>query len=173
MVKFLFAIFVTAYLGFAFAATNSSPFLPEVNARFRTLEALPSNLSPTTNGIQNLRVARFQYDVANTGGTSSATAKSLGVTLPAGAIIWDGALHVDSIFIGASSVALACGSAPILATQAITSWTTSQIKAIGMVGTAASASAVVTACSVAATVTVANTTSGKLTGWLLYFVKGN
>lgn len=167
LLSFLFA-FLTLPV---FATTNSAPFLPEVNARFRTLEALPSYLGATTNGIGNARLARFKYDVAVTGGTSSASAKSLSVTLPAHALLWDGALYVDTAFTGASSVSLKCGSATFLASQTITSWTSGQIKAVVPVGTAAAAQDVgSSACDVSATVLLANTTAGKLTGWLLYFV---
>jgi hypothetical protein len=147
-----------------------APFIPEVDKRFNALEN-PSVNQPL-NGLWSLQVARAQYDVAVVGGTSSATAKSLGVTLPKNSIIWDGTIYVDTAFVGSSStVALLCGSAAILPAQGITSWSSGNIKAISAVGTAATAEDVGTsACAISVKNGTASTTAGKLTLWLQYVV---
>jgi hypothetical protein len=169
--KFLMSFLVAMCLSsFAFAGT---PYSPEVNKRFKTLEALPSNVSYTSTGISNLRVVRASFDSA-TMGTSSATAYSLGVTLPANALIWDGVLYVDSTFTpasGAGSVAIECeDSKNILADQTVNTWATGQKKALTPVGTAASAvSSIGAACAVSARVSAANVV-GKFTVWIMYFV---
>lgn len=149
---------------------TTKPFLPEIDVRFNTLEALPSSVGMTTNGIANLRVARFQYDFATNGGTIGT--KNLGVSLPANAIIWAGMFFIDTQFTGGggATVALKCGSATFFAATGITGYAASSFHAIVPVGSAATAQDVVTACDISSVHATANTTAGKLTGWLFYFV---
>lgn len=166
MLRFV-TLFVGLFLSFTvFAAT---PYSPEVNARFKKLEN--PNLALPAAQLGNMRVARVVFN-SDTMGTSSSTAYSLGVTLPANALLWDGVVYVTSTFTGTGSVALECeDSKNILADQTIaTGWTTGSKKAITPVGTAAAAvSSIGAACSISARVTNANVV-GKFDAWIEYFV---
>ncbi len=164
--SFLIAICLST---FAFAGT---PYSPEVNKRFKVLEALPANVSYTTSGISNLRVVRASFD-STTQGTSSATAYSLGVSLPANSLIWDGVLYVDSTFTGLGSVALECEDSKNIMSDKTASATlgaTGSKIALTPVGTAASAvSSIAASCAVSARISGANVV-GKFTVWIMYFV---
>lgn len=154
-----------------------TPFIPEVNKRFKTLEAsvgvlqaLPSAVAPTANGVGNMRVARVTFD-STTMGTSSATAYSLGVSLPAKSLLWDGVIYVTSGFTG-GSVALECEDAGNIkgATAAATYGATGSKLAIIPVGTAASAvNSIAASCVISAKVTGSDVV-GKFNAWIEYFV---
>lgn len=165
MGKFV-TLFLSLFLSFtAFAAT---PYSPEINKRFKVLEALPSNVSYTASGISNLRVARVSFN-SDTMGTSSSSAYSLGVTLPANSLIWDGVVYVTSAFSGSGSVALECeDSKNIMADQTVSAMTLGSKKALTPVGTAASAiTSIASACAISARVSAANV-AGKFNAWIFY-----
>lgn len=166
--RLFITLFAALFLSFtAFAAT---PYPPEINKRFKVLEALPSNLTYTTNGLGNLRVARVAFD-STTMGTSSATAYSLGVSLPANSLIWDGVVYVTSAFTGSGSVALECeDSKNIMADQTVSTFTAAAKKALTPVGTAASAvTSIAASCAISARVSNANVV-GKFNAWIFYLV---
>lgn len=167
--SFLVAVF-SVFMFMEMTAFAGTPYSPEVNKRFKLLEALPSNVAPTVNGIGNMRVARVSFD-STTQGTSSASAYSLGVTLPANSLIWDGVVYVTSAFSGSGSVALECeDSKNIMADQTVSGMTLASKKALTPVGTAASAVAGIgAACAISARVSNANVI-GKFDAWIEYFV---
>lgn len=93
----------------SFAA--STPFIPEVERRFQTLEALPANQSYTADGISNVRIARATYGVTEHGG--SIAPHTLGVSLPAKALIRQVWFQITEQFVdaGSGTVALSCEDA--------------------------------------------------------------
>ena len=175
--------FITGFLALflfttAFAAT---PYPPEINRRFKNLETgvnnlgtTPSSTGATTNGIGYLRVARVSFD-STTQGTSSSTTYSLGATLPANALIWDGVVFTTSGFTNvgtAGSVAIECeDSKNIMADKSTgTLGATGTKTALTPVGTAATAvSSIAAACAISARVSNANVV-GKFDAWIEYFV---
>lgn len=156
---------------FTFATFAATPYPPEINKRFKALEAVTDLATPTTNGLQKMKVARVAFD-STTQGTSSATAYSLGVTLPANSLIWDGVIYTTSGFSGTGSVALECEDSKNIKgdTQVSTLGTTGTKTALLATGTAASAiSSIASACAISARISNANVV-GKFDAWILYFV---
>lgn len=86
-----------------FAAIKGAPFIPEEDIRFDALE----NQVNAAAGISRL-YAKAVYDVAVQGGSS--TAHSLGVVLPAGAVLTGLYVYINTAFTqtGAGSVSLQC-----------------------------------------------------------------
>lgn len=100
----------------ALADRRGSPFPPAIDKRFDEVE---DQLEDQTEAVGLARKqARFVYDVAVDGGSSTAN-KALGVTLPAGAILTKAMLYINTAFTdgGNGSVALQCGG-----TRNITGW---------------------------------------------------
>lgn len=168
MGKYLFLVVSTLYTLSAFAAT---PYSPEVNKRFKAIEASTSKVGSASNGLGYLKVARVSFD-STTQGTSSSTAYSLGATLPAKSVIWDGMIYVTSTFTSAGSVAIECeDSGNILATKLASSFgATGASVALLETGTPGSARVGIgAACAISAKVTGANVV-GKFVAWIFYFV---
>ncbi len=166
--KFLLLLTMTLFVSGAFAAT---PYPPEIDKRFKRIEAYTSNTGAAINGLGNMRVARVSFD-STTQGTSSATAYSLGVSLPAKALIWDGVVYTTSTFSGTGSVALECeDSKNLMADKAIaTLGATGTKTALAATGSAASAvSSIASACAISARISNANVV-GKFDAWIEYFV---
>lgn len=157
---------------FATTCLAATPYPPEINARFKKLEAVADTPLPTANGLQKMKVARVAFD-ATTMNTSGST-YSLGVTLPANAVIWDGMIYTSADFTaGTGTVALQCEDAGnIMAAKSATALSTKGTKtALTPVGTAASAVVgIAAACNISAVVATANLTAGKFVGWIEYFV---
>lgn len=155
---------------FAMNALAATPYPPEINARFNKLEAKADTDSPVTNGLQKMKVARVAFDGATMG--ASGTNTSLGVTLPANALLWDGVIYTSSTMGGSGSIALTCEDAGNIkaVTTASTFSTTGTKTALAMTGTAASAvSSIAAACPITANVTLGPVT-GKFDAWIEYFV---
>lgn len=149
-----------------------SSFRKTVTDRINSLIALPSSVDYTVEGISAQRVARFNYNTATDGG--SIGAHTLGVSLPAKAIITRSFFVVDTQFsdTGSGTVALSCEDANNIKTA--TDITGSSAGAIveGESTGAASAfkSSIASACEITATVAGSVQATGKLTGWVTYVV---
>jgi len=92
----------------AFADRRGSPFHPHDDMRFDELE---DQMEDTTEAASlSRKQARFVYDVAVDGGSSTAT-KNLGVTIPAGAVFIKAMLYINTAFTdsGTGSLAIQCG----------------------------------------------------------------
>lgn len=104
----------------AYADRKGSPFHPHDDKRFDEIE---DQLEDNTEAVGLARKsARFEYDVAVDGGSSTAT-KSLGVILPAGAVITSLYVYINTAFTdsGSGSVALQCaGTRDLMAYQDLT-----------------------------------------------------
>ncbi len=89
----------------SFAAIQGSPFQPEVDSRFDKIEQL------SNDGIQYAHVARATYSVAASGGAVGSY--SMGVSLPANAMITSGHVYFKSQFVdsGSGTLALKCEDA--------------------------------------------------------------
>lgn len=101
--KLLLVALLTCLSANAHAALQGAPYMPEVDQRFNQLE----NDSINNAGVAR-KYAKAVYDVAVQGGSS--TSHSLGVTLPAGAVITSILVYVNTAFTdsGAGSVGLQC-----------------------------------------------------------------
>lgn len=175
--RFFLFLLVTMFVTPLFAGT---PYIPEIDKRFNTdeanikaLQALPANLSDTVTGIGNLRVARVSFNGATVGNSSSYTLP-LGVTLPAGAIMYDGMVYVTSGFTNAlqGSIAIGCGlTTNILNTTnaTVTLGVTGVSVATGPTGIFSAAKPVgSSSCAINATISGAAVV-GKLDAWVTYF----
>lgn len=111
------------------------------------------------------RQASFQYDFARHGGAIGAIVVA-GDNIPAGAIILDGIIRVNTAPVGTSATVaiMALSAGDILAATAITSMTLNALLNVVPVGTAATAIRVTSAIT-GLTFTVATTalTAGKIT----------
>lgn len=165
--------------GGARAHAALTPYSPEVERRFKTVEsevdvlqALPSAVGYTSEGISNLRIARVTYDVTADGGGTGA--HGLGVTLPAKSIIIRSWFYIDVQFVdaGSGTVALSCEDANNIKTA--TDITGSAVGAIveGESTGAASAfkASIGAACEITATVATAAQSAGKLTLYVMYVI---
>lgn len=179
MKKFLALLLVCGFTGTAMAALRGSPYGPHLDQRFSdvevevdALQALPSNVAPTTEGISNLRIARVTYDVATDLGTVAA--HGLGVTLPAKSIIIRSWLYIDTLFVdaGAGTVAISCEDANNIKTA--TDFTASSagdlVEGESTGASSAFKKSIAAACEVTATVATAAQTAGKATVWIQYVV---
>lgn len=179
----------------AYADRRGSPFHPHDDKRFDEIE---DQLEDNTEAVGLARKsARFVYDVAVDGGSSTAT-KDLGVTIPAGAIITSLHLYINTVFTdsGTGSVALQCaGTRDLMGYRDLTSAPQDAVasrvlQAIGFEGTSIVGvndglypfvqsgdlgASVPTACSVTAVVRgdsgYVEQTAGKLTGIIEYFIR--
>lgn len=178
----------------AFATRRGAPFHPHDDKRFDEIE---DQLDETTEAASLARKqARFVYDVAVDGGSSTAN-KALGVTLPAGAVISKVLLYINTAFTdsGTGSLAIQCGGTrDILGYADVTSLsmnsmliggyedsaTNSPTSGVMIVGDGPALTAittglnsVTTACEVTAIVRgdsgYVPLTAGKLTGIIEYF----
>lgn len=125
----------------AFADRRHAPFQPHDDKRFDEIE---DQLEDNTEAVGLARkAARFVYDVAVDGGSSTAT-KSLGVTLPAGAIITSMFVYINTAFTdsGTGSVALQCsGTRELMGYQDLTAVGIDHVFARDLGGSAFNASA--------------------------------
>lgn len=105
----LAALALGAFTHPAHAALRNSPFPPYIDQRFSDLEDDVAEGSAIAR-----KYAKVVYDVALDGGSSTAN-KSLGITLPADAIITGFYAYINTAFTkagggaGVASVALQCG----------------------------------------------------------------
>lgn len=159
----------------AFAATKGAPFTPEADARFNLLEVLPSNASPTANGIMNVRTARFTLDcsvLAN----CTVGAHSLGVALPANSLIVSSYFYVKTQLVSAGSgtIAISCEDANNIFSAANITARTAGEKFLGAASAATSGSTIVSniaaTCNITATIATGDYTAGLMNGWLSYQV---
>ncbi len=133
---------------------------------------MPIITGPAEEGSLYRGVARFQYDYTVHGGAVSAINIS-GDPLPDGAIIYGGVLDVISALTGAgATVALSMNSAnDIISAAAISGapWSTTGIKAIVPVATAATSKKLTAERYMVATITGAVLTAGKFNVAVFYF----
>lgn len=149
----------------------ATPYPPEINARFEKLEAVQDLATPTTNGLGKMKVARVVFDATTM--NASGSNYSLGVTLPANTLLWDGMIYTVTSFTGSGSIAITCEDAGNIK-NAVTAGTLSTAgtkTALQMTGTAASSvAAIAAACVITANVTLGPIATGKFDGWIEYFV---
>lgn len=178
----------------ALADRKGAPFHPHDDKRFDEIE---DQLEDAEEAVGLARKqARFEYDVAVDGGSSTST-KSLGVTLPAGAIITSLYVYINTAFTdsGTGSVALQCaGTRDLMGYRDLTAAAQDSMfarvaQAIGFEGssiissglanpavlTSSIGASVPTACTVTAVVRgdsgFVDQTAGKLTGSIEYFTR--
>lgn len=175
------------------AHATRAPYNKETNKRFKALE----DDSAEASGIAR-KMARFEYDVSLDGGASSPSTKSLGVTLPANAVVTSLLLYVNTTFSDGAqveSLAIQCNAdkRDLMDWVDIGSLDANSIIFGGISPTAASALALIpspalltgveksgavsipTACEIKALVRgdsgYTPYTAGKLTGVVEYFLK--
>lgn len=152
-------------------------WLKDVSDNFAALGPIGAD-----DGLGNLRVARFTYDVAGTdsaGALNNAVgAHGVGVTLPANAIVVGGFFDVNTAFTTSASGTLAIHvqTANDIQTATIVSsapFSTIGRKAITPKANAPESTSVKTTAAreITCTVAVGALTAGKLTGYL-YYVEG-
>jgi hypothetical protein len=159
MKNILFAI----YLVFACLATlptlaAPSPYGPKLDARLNKLE------------VQY--VAKFQYDFSYYGGDTGTY--SLGVYLPANAIITRSFLYVDTQLVddGSGTLAFHCEDANNIktATDMTGSSAGAFIEGESTGASSAFKGSIAARCEITATIATAAITAGKITGWVKYVV---
>lgn len=140
----------------AFAERKNSPFPPYLDQRFDVNEQRIDTLEGSTNGLSAdqaeaagiaKKIARIEYDVSVDGGGSAPSTHSLGVTLPAGAVITSLLVYVNTQFAGGAqseSVALQCnaGNRDLMDWQDIGALDANSVLFAGLVPTAYVASQV-------------------------------
>lgn len=126
-------------------------------------------------GLYAQRVARFIYDVAADGGATGA--RSLGVQLPANAVITRSYFKIITAFTsgasGGGTVALSCEDANNIKTATDLSSSSKNAFLEGQSTGASSAfvRGIAAACNITATVASTNQTAGKLVGWVEYMIE--
>ena len=149
---------LSSFLVFSYVY-SATPFQPHTEKRFQALEKTFST--------------KLQYGVATNGGTSG-TAYGLGVFLPAKAVITRSFVHIDTQFVddGTGTIALSCEDAGnIRVAGDITGSTSGTFLDGASTGAIAGfKSSIAARCEVTATVSGANASAGKLTGWLNYVI---
>ncbi len=167
----LFILFSLLAASLANAAYLGTPYTPEEDARFNSIEASTSTSSDAQNGLKVQHYARASWDAASQGTTG--TAYSLGVTLPAKAIIQRSYWLSDltPVSAGAGTVAFHCIAAnDIFSAATITSKTTGTFTEGVSTGTAANMKLGTTACAITATIASASYTAGKAVIFVEYTV---
>jgi hypothetical protein len=136
-------------------------------------ESKLSQLSGSTEGLYAQRVAMFIYDTATDGG--SVGAHTLGVTLPAKAVITRSYFKIITQFVdsGSGTVALSCEDANNIKTATDITGSSANAFVEGQSTGAASAfvRGIAAACEITATVATAAQDAGKLIGWVEYVVE--
>jgi hypothetical protein len=193
--KFFSLILALLIASTAIADRRHAPFHPHDDKRFDEIE---DQLESTTAAANLARKqARFVYDVAVDGGSSTAD-KGLGVDLPAGAVLTKVILYINTAFTdsGTGSLALKCsGNQDILGWSDITdlainsmviaNYEDSQTNApagglmfpevASLTAVTTALNSITTACEVTADVSgdagYVPLTAGKLTGIIEYFNK--
>lgn len=165
----LVAITVNAAIG----RKDTAPFIPEVYKAIRELEDADTAYGTRITALEQIPVARTmraEYDVALHGGTIGA--HSLGVALPAGAIIKRSFYQIGTQFVdaGAGTVALSCEDADnIVAAADITGKTVGSLTIGASDGAIANMKTGIAAnCEITATVAGAAQTAGKLVVFVEY-----
>lgn len=179
MTKFFLGLVLALTTMCEVSFAQSTPFQPEVDKRFKaieadvtTLEALPSSASYTADGISAVRVARATYDVAVNGGGTGA--HGLLVSLPAKALVKQVWFQIITQFSdsGSGTVALSCEDAGNLYVAAdvtgITAGTTTTGVATGSAATMVDG--IAAACEITATVATAAQATGKMIVFVEYVV---
>lgn len=170
------------------AALRGAPYMPESDKRFsdaeiaatalaaRTtiLEALPASVSQGTNGIMNVRSARFTVD-CTTSGDCSVGAHSLGVALPANALIVSSYFYTKTkpVTTGGATMAISCEDANNIFSALDVSSKQSGEKFIGAAAITSGStivSSIAAACNITATFATQPYTAGVINGWLSYQV---
>lgn len=170
------------------ASLIGSPFLPESDARFNALENGTSIATsgittakiaagavteaklevPSAAGLYVPRVARAVWDPSGDATMRTVAAHTLGVTIPANAVIRQVWFYTKTSLVSVSNngtIAFSCNSANDLFSAAdidSSSGVAGQIGAGVEVGTAATMLKVTTACNITATVAVNAFTAGKI-----------
>lgn len=165
----------------AIAALKGAPYMPELDERLDAieddivvLEALPASAAPSSNGIINLRIARFTVDCA-VSSDCSVGAHSLDVTLPAKSLITSSYfyVHTGTTSVSGGTIAVSCEDAGnILAAKSLDG-AVSGTKFMGAaIPTSGSTilSNIAAECEIVATVASADYTAGKINGWVEYSV---
>ena len=98
----------------AHADIKNSPFPPYLDQRFDANEDRLDTLEAASESAAGARkYARVTYDVSVDGGQSSPSTHSLGVTLPAGAVVTSVLVYINSAFSGGTqseSLAFQCNA---------------------------------------------------------------
>ena len=128
---------------------------------------------PAIEGSSFHGIAKFQYDFAVQGGTAGAITLS-GDALPPGAVIYGGVIDVITALgsAGAATAALSIEGANDLVSATVVSgapWSTTGIKAIVPVATAATSIKLTAARTLTLTVAIADLNAGKFNLFLVYF----
>lgn len=153
----MFAALVMAHgFGSCSMALASTPFMPEVEARFKAAEVK--------------KVVKVKYSVAANGGTIGA--RGLGVKLPPNIVITRSYFRVDTQFVdgGSGTVALSCEDANNIKTATDITGSSAGTYVEGASTGAASAfvASIAAPCEITATVAGADQTDGALTLWVEY-----
>ncbi len=151
-----------ALSNYANAAFVGTPFSPEEDARFNALEASTTTSNDGTDGLKAKHTARATWNAATQGTTGNAY--SLGVTLPAKAVIQRSYFlsDIQPVSAGAGTVAFSCTAAgDIFAAATITSKTIGTFTEGVSTGTAATMKLGTTACAITATIASASYSAGK------------
>lgn len=152
------------------AAIKGAPFMPEVDARFDSLEGNATSnagLGQTT-GLHAKQIAVANYNFA-VNGAGTASVVTLPVTLPANAMIVRDYFYTTTAPVGPTDIAWSCQTANnIYSSAAATNFAASA--ALDGVSTGASTvfKPLTAACNIKMTYTVAPITAGNITAYIEY-----
>lgn len=179
--KFLLSLALLAALVAAPRANSAQiPYSPEEDARFTAVEARATALeSPTSQTYANqfARVARFVYDATTTGYGSSVTDSgihSMGVTLPAHAIITRSYLYVVTQLTGnaGTTIAFSCEDANNIKTATnllgFGAGTFAEGQSTGASGVMVTN--IAADCDIKATIATGSLTAGRIIGYVHYLL---
>lgn len=181
--KLFTAILLLSMFAFGAASKKHQPFIPEVDQRFYegevrldALEVLP-NVAETTayvgDGIMPLRIAKGRLNCALSSDCSIGS-HSMGVSLPANAVIAKSFMHINSRFVdsGPGSVEITCeDTGNILASGDITgSLKDTVLSGVSSGDVSVMKSAIAASCVVTAAVGGVQPSSGDLSLFLEYVV---
>ena len=162
----------------ATAALRGVPFKPEEDKRFSdvegratVLEALPAAQTYTSDGLLDLRVARATLD-CSTAANCTVGAHSLGVTLPAKALLIRSFYYIPTQLASASSgtIAIHCEDADNILTAAnLTSYAAGSLRDANQNGVSNTfTSGIAASCPITATIATGAYTSGKANFFIEY-----
>lgn len=192
-ITFLFAFLSCVTATNSFAAIQGAPYQPEIDSRFNNLESNGSGFAagaipaaalgaasvteaklsvPTLNGLNASRTAKAQYDFATLGGAVGSV--SLGVTLPAGAIIKRDFIYTITQVAGASAplIAINCETANNIFSAASMNAVVAGTLTEGVsTGAASVFKKITSACPIAVTISSGAATAGKFDVFVDYVVQ--
>lgn len=153
--------------------SRGTPYEPEVDDRFATLEGLSSTTAYAADGTLTQRMARITYDFAVNGGAVSTI--DLGGSLPANALIRQAWVYVNTAVTSGGTPAVSFGigasSVNLLAAADITAtFTLAAHPALIPVGTAATMVFSTAGGNLKMAIGTAALTAGKFTVFLEYVV---